>query len=604
MSSYLEIKKLVINHKTFEGIRNVIDIDSLKIKKGKTYGIVGESGAGKTILALTILGLLQTPPGKIESGEIIFEGENLLKKSNKVLRESIRGNKISMIFQDPMSSLNPVFTIGYQMIQIIKKNQNLKKDDARLKAVEMLDIVKLPDAKSTLRKYPHELSGGQRQRVIIAMALSCGAELLIADEPTRNLDVTIQSSILKTLKEIQNKMNVTVLFIANNLSLVATFCDKVGILKDGKIIEENDVHSILTQPKMDYTKFLINSVTDVKKEPKKSNNSEIILEVKNLKKYFEINKKFFSKKSDFVKAVDGVDLTIRKGDIIGIVGESGCGKSTLVNTILNLHKPTSGEVIFKGKNIFELEKQELDHVRKNIQIVFQDPFWSLNPRWLVKDIIAEPILVHENISSTELLSRVKNLLKMVGLNDSAAYKYPHEFSGGQRQRIAIARALSVEPEIIVLDEPTSAIDVVSQVQILQLLKDLKKDLDLTNILISHDLSVVHDLCDKLHIMYLGKIVEYGEANRIFQKPLHPYTIALFESIPTLEKSNVNDLAQIVGEVPSAINPPEGCRFHTRCPRVMEKCKTQIPLMKEFESDRIVACFALENDYGRNNESIK
>ncbi len=594
--AYFEIKNLKINHISFEGKKKVLDIDSIMIEKGKTYGIVGESGAGKTVLALSILGLLQCPPGEIESGEIILEKENLLDKSIKDMQTNIRGNKIAMIFQDPMSTLNPVYTVGYQLVQVIMENKGLNKKDAKKEALRMIQIVKLPDPEDVYNKYPHQLSGGQRQRIIIALALACGAEFLIADEPTRNLDVTIQASILKLLKELQKEFKVTVLFIANNLSLVSVFCDEIGILYEGKIIEQGSVREILDKPKEEYTKLLIESV-GIKGNHKKRDiiEQEILLDVRGLKKYFPIDGGFLSSPKTFVKAVDEVSLQIKKGEVLGIVGESGCGKSTLVNTILHLHEPTSGEVFFEGANIYSLNKKESAKIKKNIQIVFQDPFWSLNPRWLVKDIIAEPIEVHEQLNAKDLLNRVFQLLEMVGMDKESAYKYPHEFSGGQRQRIAIARALAVNPKLVVLDEPTSSIDVFSQAQILNLLTELKEKFELTNILISHDLGVVHRMADNIAVMYLGKVVEYGNSDEIFKNPLHPYTKALFNSIPSLDINGVEELVAIEGNVPSAINPPSGCRFHTRCSECMERCKVENPQAIDEGRGHMVSCFLYGGD---------
>lgn len=594
MKKYFEINDLIVNYKTFEGTKNVLDIDEIAIEKGKTYGLVGESGSGKTVLALTVLGLLAMPPGEITNGEITLDGDSLLKKSDSQMRQ-IRGKKIAMIFQDPMSSLNPVFTVGYQMIQVIVKNQNVKRKEAEKLALEMIERVKLPDAENIMDKYPHELSGGQRQRIIIAMALSCGAEFMIADEPTRNLDVTIQAGILKLIKELQEQYNVTVLFIANNLGLVSAVCDEIGILHKGKIIEKGNIREVLENPKNEYTKTLLNAVTASENEKKKQNiesKEDVILEVHHLKKYFPVKKGLSSHKKSWVKAVDGVDFNINRGENFGIVGESGCGKSTLVNTLLFLHEPTKGKVIFDNKDIYNLNKRDLRKARKDIQIVFQDPFWSLNPRWLVKDIIGEPLKVHDNLPPDAYIDRVCELLEMVGLSKEGAFKYPHEFSGGERQRIAIARALSVDPKLVVLDEPTSSIDVLSQAQILDLLYDLKEKMGLTYILISHDLSVVNYMSDKIIVMYLGKIVEYGMAEEVFKEPLHPYTVALFNAIPDLKTESVKDLATLKGNVPSAINLPQGCRFHPRCEKATEICKTKEPLPIKI-GERIIACHLYE-----------
>ena len=592
MGAYFEIKNLKVNHKTFEGVRNILDIDYIGIEKGGTYGLVGESGSGKTVLALTIQKLLSIPPGVIESGEIWLDGENLMAKSEREMR-AIRGKKIAMIFQDPMSTLNPVFTVGYQMVNVIMKNQGASKKEAHEKAIEMIATVKLPDPKAIMDKYPHELSGGQRQRIIIALALSCGAEFMIADEPTRNLDVTIQAGILKLIDELRRTRGLTVLYIANNLGLVSATCERMGVLQEGKVVEQGKVTEVLKNPQSPYTQLLLDAITpnqnrsDAERQ-KESAAQDCLLKVTNLKKHFPIKSEFRNTKDVTVKAVDDVSFELNKGEILGVVGESGCGKSTLVNTILLLHKPTSGEVLFDGEDIFALSKEQLRKARKNVQIVFQDPFWSLNPRWLVKDIIGEPLKVHEKLSSEEYLTKVQKLMETVGLNPEHAFRYPHEFSGGQRQRIAIARALSVNPKLVVLDEPTSAIDVVSQAQVLSMLDDLKREMKLTYIMISHDLGVVNYMSDKIIVMYLGKIVEYGPSEKIFADPKHPYTIALFNAIPKLDTGSVANLAEIKGEIPSAINPPQGCRFHPRCERCMDICAVEEPQSKEV-AGRIVAC---------------
>lgn len=588
--SYFEINNLRIDHHSFEGVKTVLDIERLHIEKGETYGLVGESGQGKTVLALAIQKLLRCPPGSIESGEILLDGQDLLKLSERQLQKTVRGSKIAMIFQDPMSCLNPVFTVGEIMTDVLReRHKDLKKKQAREQAIGLLEEVKLADASSVMNKYPHQLSGGQRQRVIIALALACGAEFLIADEPTRNLDVTIQASILKLLKELQQTHNMTVLFIANNLSLVSAFCDRVGILYGGKIIEENTTAQLIQAPQQEYTKVLIDAVQTETKQAEVVESGEELLRVEHLKKYFDINDELRHQKHLTLKAVDDVSFTLNKGEVLGIVGESGCGKSTLVNTILNLFEPTEGKVYFEGEDVFDGAKKGNNAFKKNVQIVFQDPYWSLNPRWLIKDIVAEPIDVYEKLGEAERLKRVVGLLEMVGIPGDACYKYPHEFSGGQRQRIAIARSLASNPKLVVLDEPTSSIDVFSQAQILDLIKTLRKRFQLTNILISHDLGVVHELANKIAIMYLGKIVEFGPAEEIFSHPRHPYTKALFDSIPTLTTQGMDGLKTLEGQIPSPIDPPPGCTFHQRCPYACEKCSSQVPQPENLGGGHMVSC---------------
>ena len=596
--AYFEVNNLVVSHRSYEGVKKVLDIEHLEIQKGETFGIVGESGQGKTVLALTALQLLQCPPGSIDSGEIFIDGEDILKKNQKQMQAFVRGRKIAMIFQDPMSCMNPVFTVGHVMIDVLRQNhRGMKRKEAVREALRLLEEVKLADAESIMAKYPHQLSGGQRQRVIIALALCCGAEFIIADEPTRNLDVTIQASVLKLLKEIQRKHGSTILFIANNMSLISAFCDRVGILHEGRIIEQGTVEQIVDHPREEYTRTLIQAAEpDIVKIPAREND-EVLLRVENLKKYFDIHDEIKRQKHLTLKAVDDVSFELHKGEVLGIVGESGCGKSTLVNTILDLFEPTGGTVYFEGKNVYGNGKKRRDNAfKKNVQIVFQDPFWSLNPRWLIKDIVAEPIDVYDRLPEQQRIARVQELLAMVGIPADACYKYPHEFSGGQRQRIAIARSLASDPKLVVLDEPTSSIDVFSQAQILSLIKDLRQRLDLTNILISHDLGVVHELSDKIAVMYLGKVVEFGPAEEIFREPRHPYTQALFNSIPHLHDRGTDSLRTLEGQIPSPINPPSGCTFHTRCAYACPDCARQVPGESYVNGKHYVRCLMMEPDY--------
>lgn len=588
--AYFEIKNLHVTHRSYEGVKDVLNIEHLAIERGETYGLVGESGQGKTVLALTIQQLLACPPGKIESGEILLDGQDLLRLKPKQMQQQIRGSRIAMIFQDPMSCLNPVFTVGSVLTDVLRtRRKGLNRKKATEEAIAILQEVKLADAESILSKYPHQLSGGQRQRVIIALALACGAEFLIADEPTRNLDATIQASVLKLLKELQQKHNMTVLFIANNLSLVSAFCDRVGILLNGRIIEENTTAGLISSPKESYTRMLLEAASTENKKAEDAGTDEELLRVEHLKKYFDINDDIKHLKHLCLKAVDDVSFTLNKGEVLGIVGESGCGKSTLVNTILNLFEPTDGEVWFEGQQVLGAGKKGGSAFKKNVQIVFQDPYWSLNPRWLIKDIVAEPIEVYERLIETEKVKRVRELLDMVGIREDACYKYPHEFSGGQRQRIAIARSLASQPKLVVLDEPTSSIDVFSQEQILTLIKDLKKKFGLTNILISHDLGVVHELANKIAVMYLGKIVEFGNAEEIFRHPRHPYTKALFDAIPGLTTKGMEGLKTLEGQIPSPINPPAGCAFHERCAYACERCSRETPQQQDLGGGHMVSC---------------
>ena len=589
--AYFEINGLTVKHRSYDGIRTVLDIEKLHIEKGETYGLVGESGQGKTVTALTVQKLLQCPPGIIEKGEIILDGQDLMKLSVRQMEKRIRGRKIAMIFQDPMSSLNPVFTVRQIMTDVLAHNKpQLGKKEALAEALRLLKEVRLPDPESVLSKYPHQLSGGQRQRVIIALALCCDAEFLIADEPTRNLDVTIQASILKLLKELQLKHGLTVLFIANNLGLISAFCDRVGIIRDGRIIEEGATAQVISAPKHPYTRMLLDACSMQREKEAAASNEEVLLKVEHLKKYFDINDDIRKLKHLQLRAVDDVSFSLRKGQTLGIVGESGCGKSTLVNTILGLYEPTAGKVFFDGADVYgEKKKKAGNAFKKNVQIVFQDPYWSLNPRWLVKDIVAEPLDVYEKLNERQRTERVTRLLEMVGLDGSACYKYPHEFSGGQRQRIAIARSLASNPRLVVLDEPTSSIDVLSQNQILGLIKELKKNFGLTNILISHDLSVVHELSDIIAVMYLGRIVEFGPAEEIFHQPRHPYTRALFDSIPKVGIQGMEELKTLDGQIPSAIDPPSGCAFHTRCPYATEECGKAQPAETHIDPEHYVCC---------------
>ena len=561
MSSFLSIKNLHVEFKTKELFVQALKAVSFDIKPGEALGVVGESGSGKSVTALSIMRLLSEPPGKITEGQILLEGEDLLRYSEKQMR-SVRGNRISMIFQEPMSSLNPVFTVGWQIDEALILHQGLGKKTAREKTVDLLDQVGVRDPSNRAESYPHELSGGQRQRVMIAMAIACRPDLLIADEPTTALDVTIQKQIIELIQNLQEKMKMSVMFISHDLALVAEMAQRVLLMYKGGVVEEGSVSDIFKNPKQPYTKGLLacrprldtkparlpvlsdfTENGDFKKNkkgaraglsapPAKKPVGPVLLEIKDLKKYFPVQRSFFGKPLSYIRAVDGISLKLHKGACLGLVGESGCGKTTLGRLVLRLISADSGSVFYKGKNISRIGKKEMKSLRKKMQIIFQDPYASLNPRMMVGASLMEPMIIHGLFGGKkEREERVSFLMEQVGLSPEMKSRYPHEFSGGQRQRICIARAVAIEPEFIVCDESVSSLDVSIQAQILNLLKDLQEKMNLTYIFISHDLAVVKFISDHIAVMNKGKIVEHNTAGRICQSPQNPYTQRLIKAVP-------------------------------------------------------------------------
>ena len=575
----LEFKNLVTEFHTEGTIVKAVNGVSFTLNKGETIGIVGESGSGKSVTSLSAMRLIPSPPGKISGGEIIFHEKDgtatdLLAISEEEIRK-FRGNDIAMIFQEPMTSLNPVFTCGDQVMEAIILHQKLNKKDAKALTIKLFEEVQLPTPERIFSTYPHQISGGQKQRVMIAMAMSCQPSVLIADEPTTALDVTVQKTILQLMKNLQKEHDMGIMFITHDLGVIAELADKVVVMYKGNIVEQGSVWDIFTNPKHPYTKGLLAcrppldkrytflptvsdfmkidengeiidngiSVSEFTKDlaipeservakHKKLYSQEPLMQIKNLKTYFPIRNGFFGGISDHVKAVDDVTFDVYPGETLGLVGESGCGKTTIGRTIIRLEEPTEGEMIYNGKDIAKMNTEELRLFRKDVQIIFQDPYSSLNPRMTIGNAIMEPMQVHGILENDEQRKKkVEELLTRVSLDPTHFYRYPHEFSGGQRQRIGIARALAVNPKFIICDESVSALDVSVQAQVLNLLNELKEEFGLTYIFISHDLSVVKYMSDSMVVMQAGKIEEMGDADQIYNKPATKYTQKLIDAIP-------------------------------------------------------------------------
>ena len=566
----LDITNLEVNFKTEEGLVKAIHGISISVAKGETVAVVGESGSGKSVTALSALQLIPQPPAFYSNGNIHFTRKDgtvidLLKASAKEL-QTIRGNEIAMIFQEPMTSLNPVFTCGIQVMEAIQLHQKVNKDEAKNRTLQLFEKVKLPNPAVMLNRYPHQLSGGQKQRVMIAMAMSCNPSLLIADEPTTALDVTVQKTILQLIKELQQETGMGVLFITHDLGVVHDIADKIVVMYKGNIVEQGSVQEIFQQPQHPYTKALlacrpalhpkgkrlpvvsdfleVENTADshqqivVSENPNSENpipnstHTSPLVKIQNLNVWFPEQRKLFGKPSSFIKAVNDVSFDVYEGETLGLVGESGCGKTTLGRALLRLVDATSGTILLNGENILTKSADAFKKQRKDLQIVFQDPYSSLNPRISIGDAITEPMLVHQlQPNKKRAKEKVIELLEKVNLSSEHFNRYPHEFSGGQRQRIVIARALALHPSFIVWDESVSALDVSVQAQVLNLLNDLKKEFNFTSIFISHDLSVVRYICDRIVVMNKGRIEEIGPADDVYFSPQTTYTRQLLASIP-------------------------------------------------------------------------
>jgi len=555
--SFLKINDLSVDYKmrreTIYAAKNV----NIDVNRGEILGLVGESGSGKSTVGNAIINLIDEP-GKVSNGSIVLDGIDIHKDTENITK--YRGNKIGLIFQDPQTSLNPILTIGDQLIETIQTHLSLSSEEAKNKSINLLKEVGIKDAESRFNNYPHQFSGGMRQRVVISLALCCEPELLIADEPTTALDVSIQSQILELIKRLTKERNLAVILITHDMGVIAETTDRVAVMKNGDLVEIGPTKEILTKPKEIYTRSLVSSVppTDkkisrfkiIEKEKKSQTDTNIkilnrwvkkeisnkdLVQIKNLSKTFD-DSFFIESSKNSVMAVNDVSFNIKEGQSFGLVGESGSGKSTIAKMIVNLFRPTLGDIYFNDVCITKIKSnKEMMKFRKQIQMIFQDPYSSLNGRLKVKDIVSEPIKLHNpSISSKDIDSYIYDLLESVELTQQSAERYPHEFSGGQRQRISIARALATQPRLLVCDEPTSALDVSIQAQILNLLKDLQEQLNLTILFISHDLPVVRQMCDRIAVLKNGKLCEISKTEELFKNPSHDYTKELLTLMPKIE----------------------------------------------------------------------
>ena len=582
----LEVKNLVTEFRNDDGVTRAVNDISFTLNRGETIGIVGESGSGKSVTSLSIMRLIPDPPGRIVSGEIIFhkkDGSTVdLTKISEAEMRKYRGNEIAMIFQEPMTSLNPVFTCGDQVTEAITLHQKVSKQQAKEITLKMFEKVKLPNPQRILDAYPHQLSGGQKQRVMIAMAMSCNPAILIADEPTTALDVTVQATILDLMAKLKGEIESSVVFITHDLGVIAEVADRVLVMYKGKIVEQGSVLDIFSKPQHPYTKSLLAcrpplgkrlsklpTVVDFMTENEKGEivetNTSVeeavnavviseattlarrervlsgkpILQLKNLQTWFPTGKSFLGKVTDYVKAVDDVSFDVYEGETLGLVGESGCGKTTLGRTILRLVPAHGGEIVFDGKSILDLDNRDMKEMREHMQIIFQDPYSSLNPHMTIGESIVEPMRVHHILNDEkERKKKAIELLERVSMNTTQYNRYPHEFSGGQRQRVCIARALALNPEFIVCDECISSLDVSVQAQVINLLSELKKDFGFTYLFISHDISVVKFISDRMVVLYNGKIEEMGDADEIYFNPQKEYTKRLINAVP---KGRIEDI---------------------------------------------------------------
>jgi peptide/nickel transport system ATP-binding protein len=674
VDALLEVRDLRTYFYTRRGIVKAVDGASFSIRRGETLGIVGESGSGKSMTCLSVLRLVPEPGGRIVGGQVVFDGQDLLAKSPEEMRR-LRGSQIAMILQDPMASLNPALTVGEQIAETLRLHRGLRGRDLDRRVLELLAQVRISDPERRVHAYPHQMSGGIRQRVAGAIAISCRPSLLIADEPTTSLDVTIQAQYLRLLKDIQRETNLAMVFVTHDLGIVAKLCDRVAVMYAGRIVETGTTREIFNRARHPYTIGLLSClptlrrgrepltaiegqppdlahvprgcsfaprcplaeaqcretlppleavaadgaggpgsehlvaclrtaetapaqarrtifVTSASAAPRPETRAgDVVLEGRAVTKHFALSRgTILSRTVGTVKAVDGVDFVLRRGETLGLVGESGCGKTTTARLVLCLERPTGGGIYFRGRDVHALRGGELGEYRRAVQAVFQDPYSSLNPRLTIRTTVGEPLVqTQPGLSRAEVSERIAESLVRVGLRPRIVDDYPHELSGGQRQRVAVARALTTNPECILLDEAVSALDVSIRAQVMNLLRDIQDRLGVSYLFIAHDLAVVKYVSTRIGVMYLGKLVETAPSDELYARPLHPYTQVLLSNALPSHPDDAREEVILRGEVPSAFNPPAGCRFHPRCPHALPVCAEVEPPLSPQAPTHEVAC---------------
>jgi oligopeptide transport system ATP-binding protein len=588
----LRLEELNVRFSTPEGEVVAVKDFSLQVDRGECVAVVGESGAGKSQAFLATLGLLANN-GRV-SGRAVFDARDLIGLRGREL-DRVRGARIGTVFQDPMTSLTPHVVVGDQVAEPIVRHLEVSWREARSRALALLQLVHVTDAPRRMTQYPHELSGGMRQRVMIAIALACEPELLIADEPTTALDVTIQAQILALLAELKRERGMAMVLITHDFGAVAGLADRVAVMRSGSIVELDSVRAVMKTPRHPYTKALLQAMPRVEGAGGAAvvatgDAAPAALAVSQLRVEFAVPRGWFARAT--LRAVDGVSFELRAGEALGVVGESGCGKSTLARAALHLLRPTAGQIVWMGRPIDGLTEHALRPLRRDLQIVFQDPLASLDPRMTIGEIVAEPLRLHRpELDRGARADAVADMLGRVGLSRELANRYPHEFSGGQCQRVGIARAMILKPRLLVCDEPVSALDVSIQEQIVTLLADLKREYGMSVLFVSHNLAVVRRLCERVLVLYLGRMMELAPAELLYTRPLHPYTRDLLDAVPLPDPDvQPGRLARVlVGEPPSPLDPPSGCVYRTRCPHAAEVCRERVPAWEEAASGRWVAC---------------